>query len=254
MRATKIGLILCALLLTTTTLLSGQDLKTPKEVFEANIEATGGSKAWNNVKTMYTKMEMVMDMQQMSLIMSTESWVIKPEYMFSKVTIHDAPPEFPAGAGDVKAYITPDGGWIDGIQGRQEMSSLPAAQRMQYESTMQVKEELSRLDEPDSMFVMLDSEEIDGSMAYAIEMKGAPNATLFYDHSSLLLVATKIPSPMGGDPFVVRSLDYETVDGVKIAHTTEVDMGSFGSQSMNICRIEFNGDITPEKLAAMAEE
>ncbi|MCZ6757165.1 MAG: hypothetical protein O7C39_02680, partial [Bacteroidetes bacterium] len=76
MHARKIGLILWVLLLTATTLSSGQDLKTPNDVFEANIEATGGSEAWNNVRTMYTKTEMVTDIHQMSLIMSTESWVV----------------------------------------------------------------------------------------------------------------------------------------------------------------------------------
>ncbi|GMQ81814.1 MAG: hypothetical protein BMS9Abin05_1250 [Rhodothermia bacterium] len=254
MYARKVGLVVWVLLLTLTSVTSGQDLKTPKEVFEANIEATGGLEAWNSIKTMYVKMEMVMDIQQMSLTLSTESWVIKPDYLFSKVKVNDAPPEFPAGAGNVTAYITPDEGWINSFQGRQDLSSLPAAQRFQYESAMQVKEELTRLTKPDSMFVMLESEEFDGSMAYVIEMKGEPNATLFYDHDSLLLVATKIPSPMGGDPFVVRSLDYESIDGVKIARSTEVDMGSFGSQTASIRRIELNRDITPEKLAAMAEE
>lgn len=254
MHASKVGLVLWILLLTATSVTSGQDLKTPKEVFEANIEATGGLESWNSIKTMYVKMEMVMDIQQMSLTLSTESWVIKPEYLFSKVKVHDAPPEFPAGAGNVTAYITPEEGWINSFQGRQEMSSLPAAQRTQYESSMQVKEELSRLSEPDSMFVMLEPEDFDGSMAYVIEMKGEPNAKLFYDHASLFLVAKEMPSPMGGAPIVVRSLDYESVDGLKIAHTTEIDMGSFGSQSMSIRRVELNGDITPEKMAVMAEE
>ncbi|MCH8122740.1 MAG: hypothetical protein IH853_06415 [Bacteroidetes bacterium] len=254
MHARKIGLILWVFLLTATTVSSGQDLKTPKEVFEANIEATGGSEAWNNVKTMYMKMEMVMDIQQMSLIMSTESWVVRPGYLFSKVTVHDAPPEFPAGAGNVTTYITPDEGWVDSFQGRTEFDSLPAAQRWQYESTMHVKEELQRLALPDSMFTMLESEEFDGSMAYVIEMKAEPQARLFYDHDSLLLVGTEMPSPMGGDPFVVRVLDYETIDGLKIAHSIEVDMGSFGFQSMSVRRVELNGDITPESLAAMVEK
>ena len=63
-----------------------------------------------------------------------------------------------------------------------------------------------------------------------------------------------MPSPMGGDPFVVRVLDYETIDGLKIAHSIEVDMGSFGFQSMSVRRVELNGDITPESLAAMVEK
>ncbi|MCZ6758705.1 MAG: hypothetical protein O7C39_10515, partial [Bacteroidetes bacterium] len=116
------------------------------------------------------------------------------------------------------------------------------------------KEELQRLALPDSMFTMLESDEFDGSMAYVIEMKAEPQARLFYDHDSLLLVGTEMPSPMGGDPFVVRALDYEMIDGLKIAHSIEADMGSFGSQSMSVRRVEFNGDITPESLAAMVEK
>lgn len=249
----KVSGIVFTLLLLLPLYASAQNLTTPKAVFEANIEATGGMDAWEEVKTMYMMTEVVMDVQQMSFTLSTESWIIKPNYMLSKAKMLDAPPEMPAGAGNVTVYITPEEGWMDSMQGRMDVSSLPAAQQMQYESTMKAKEELARLAQPDSMFTLLESQELDGAMAYVIEIKGDSGAKLYYDQSSHLLIGTEMPSPMGGGPIIARSLDYETVDGLKVARTIEVDLGAMGSQSMNIRRIEFNGDITPESLASMAE-
>lgn len=239
------------LLLTSPTVSYGQDLSTPKAILKANIEATGGD-VWNEVKTMHTVTEMVMKMEMATVTMTMESWVIKPDYMVTKIKMLEGPPGMRDGAGNSTIYITPEEGWIDGFQGRMEISSLPAAQRDQLRTATYVKDELGLLEQPDSVFTLLESREVAGSMAYVIEVKGEATAGRFYDHDSILLVAMEANSPMGGMMMSTFS-DYQASQGVRMAHAIETDLSGVGMQTMTIKRVEINGDITPEKLAEMVK-
>jgi len=239
------------LLLMSPTVSTAQDLSTPKAIFEANIEATGGG-AWNDVTTMHTVMDMVLDMEMASMLMTMESWIIKPDYMVTKIKMLEGPPGMPAGAGNSTIYITPEEGWVHGFQGRQEFSSLPAAQRDQLNIATYAKDELGLLERSGAVFTLLESREVSGSMAYVIEVEGEAVARRFYDHDSLLLVALETNSPMGGTMMSTIS-DYRSSNGVKVAHAITTDFGGMGTQKMTVKSIEINGDITPETLAEMVK-
>ncbi len=247
----KTGVAVLLLILMSPIVSNAQDLSSPKAIFEANIDATGGS-AWHDVKTMHSVMEMVMEMEMATMIMTMESWIIRPDYLVTKIKMLEGPPGMPDGAGNSTVYITPEESWIDGFQGRQEVSSLPAVQRDQMRAGMYAKEELGLLERPDSVFTLIESKELDGSMAYVVEVKGESTTRRFYDHDSLLLIGVEASSPLGGMMMTTIS-DYRTIEGIKFAHSTETDLSGMGTQTMTVKRVMINVDITPEKLAEMVK-
>ena len=117
---------------------------------------------------------------------------------------------------------------------------------------MYAKEELGLLEQPDSVFTLLESKELDGSMVYVVEATGESTTRRFYDHDSLLLIGVETNAPMGGT-MLIKMSDYQTTEGVLIARLMETDFAGMGMQTMTIKRVEINGDITPEKLAEMVK-
>lgn len=229
----------------------GQDLTTPKDVFRANIEATGGLEAWQNVNTMFTAGDMVMELDMATLVMSTESWLIRPDYLLTKMKVLEAPEGMPLG--DNTIYITPEEGWIDSFQGRQELSNLPPSQSASMRSSMNGKEELGFLEQSDSLFSLLDSKEVNGSMVYVVEVKGDANTSRLYDHETLFLTGVEMASPMGSGTVTTFSSDYRKTGGVIVSYASETDLG-MGVQTMSIRNIEINGDVTADKLAEMVKK
>jgi len=226
-----------------------QGLSSPKDIFRANLEATGGESAWDAVHTMHTSGEMVMALDMGTMSMNNDTWIIRPDHLLTKISVIEAPEGVPAG--DNTIYITPDGGWIDGMQGRQNINDLPPNVRSSFDAGMYGKEELALLERADEDFTLLDPRDVEGSMAYVVEVKGDVTTRRFYDQESLLLVATETPSPMGGMAMTYPG-DYQETSGLLIPRSTESDIG-MGTMTMTVKAVEINNpDLTPAKLAEMA--
>ena len=247
----RAGIFVLMLAMTAPVVSSAQDLTSAKDVFRANIEASGGMDAWKSVNNLYTSGDMVFELDMATLIMTTESWLIKPDYLLTKMKVLQAPEGMPVG--DNTIYITPEEGWIDSPQGRQELASLPPSQTAAIRAGMQGKEELAYLEQPDSLFALLESREVNGFMVYVVEVNGDTATKRLYDHESLLLSGVEVPSPMGSGTVTSYSSDYRETGGVVVSYSTETDLG-MGIQTMSVKRIEVNGDVTPEKLAEMVKE
>jgi hypothetical protein len=197
---------------------------------------------------MHTTGEMVIDSDQGTMSMTSETWVIRPSHLLTKMSFVEAPPGMPAG--DTVVYITPDGGYVDSFQGRQDINDMPAAQRNSMMAGLYAKEELAFLDRPDEDFKLLDPREVDGAMAYVVEVKGDETTRRLYDQDSLLLLASEAPSPMGG-MFTAYQKDYQETNGLLVARSTETDMGMV-TMTMTVKNVEINPDLTPSKLAELA--
>lgn len=231
--------------------LAAQDLDNARAVIEANIEATGGMDAWEGIEDMYTESDVVVELPQGVIVITNESWRVVPGYLLNITEFVEGPPGIPAEQINNMAYITPDGGWIEGASGRQNVNDLPAEAVASFRSS-RAKNELDYLSLPDSALVFHGLDEIEGEEVYAIEVMNPNAQKLFYSTETHYLIATEGPSPMGGTA-ITRILDYEEVGGVMIPFTQEVDMGQ-ATQSVEIQEVEINEGLTPGDLEEMANE
>ena len=230
---------------------AAQDLDNARAVIEANIEATGGSDAWEGIEDMYTESDVVVEIPQGVLVITNESWRVVPGYLLNITEFVEGPPGIPAEQINNMAYITPDGGYVENAGGRQNVNDLPEEAVASFRASS-AKNELDYLALPDSALVFQGLDEIDGEEVYSIRVMNPNPQTLYYSTDTLYLVATEGPSPMGGTA-VTRIFDYEQVGDVMIPFTQEMDFGQ-GTQSVEIQEVEINEGVTPEDLEQMANE
>lgn len=228
-----------------------QDLDNARAVIEANIEATGGMEAWEGIQDMYTETDVVVELPQGMIVITNESWRVLPGYLLNVTEFVEGPPGIPAEQINNMAYITPDGGFIENMNGRQNVNDLPEEAVASFRSSS-AKNELDYLSLPDSALVFHGLDEIEGEEVYSIEVMNPNSQKLFYSTESNLLVATEGPSPMGGTA-LTRILDYEEVEGLLLAFTQEIDMGQM-TQSVEIQDVEINEGLSAADLEAMANE
>lgn len=217
---------------------------TPQEVLEANIEATGGRTAWENIESLHLSQEIITELPQGLLTMASEAWIIFPGYVYATTEQTSEMEGMPAM--NTTIYVTPEGGWMDTPMGRQD---APAEVRDQNRSA---KEEIALLAAEAPALALLDEQSIDDRPAYVIQVGGETGMKRFYDKETLLLVAVEQDSQMG--PMMRRVSDYKEVDGLTFGHTQEMDMGGQMRQSVIISAIDINPAISPEELAAKAGE
>lgn len=231
-----------------------QDLTTARDVLEANIEATGGRTAWEGITDMHIQQEMVMEMQQMGVIViATESWLVEPGFMYSTVSLQEGPPQVPAAALERRVYKTPEGGWVESANGRQDMSELSAAEQ----ATMgraSAKNELDLLEKADSTLALLPDDEFDGTAAYVVQstLEDGTPLKFFYDKDSFLLIGQEVATEMGQTQIQIG--DYREVNGVLFSFETVVDLGPTGSQTIQVTDLEVNAGYTAEDIAEIAGE
>jgi hypothetical protein len=230
---------------------SSQDVSTAKDVLTTNIASTGGADAWNAISDMHSVSENVIEFPQGVLVTRAEVWSIGSDYMVNKTKTLESPAGFPEGAGNATIFLTPDGGWIDSFQGKQDIGSLPGGMGDQIRSGMKVKDELDLLARPDSAFTLTE-DELDGAASWVVEVAGEVPTRRFYDKGSFILIGVELTVPGIGK--VMRTItDYRKVGDVMVSFGSEADMGPTGVQTSTVKTMEFNTDLTPESLAALVE-
>ena len=227
--------------------------QTATEILERHIEAVGGQEAWADVKDQHAQLSVSVELPQGVIVMDVELWTIYPGYVLAKQTAISVPDGFP----DLSsvAYLTPEGGFAEGMGGRQEFDadSVPSSAGAGLPSSSHPLQELDILARMDTMTVdVLDQEEISGKMANVLSVDGAKR---YYDVESGMLVATEAPmGPMG--MVLMKITEYMDVEGgLKVPFIQEGSMEAGGqsmTQTMAMTSFERNTGLTPEKLAEMA--
>ncbi len=229
-----------------------QDISTPKDVFSANLEATGGSASWADVHDAHFVTENVMEFPQGVLVTKVETWIIRSGYMVSKTKTLESPAGFPEGVGDATIYLTPDAGWIKSFQGKQDIDSLPSGMGAQVRAGLKIKEETDLIERPDSVY-SLEEGDLEGVASWVVAVADETPTRRFYSKSDFSLLGVEITAPGLGT--IVRSYtEYRKVGDLTVSFGTEADLGPTGSQTSSVKSMEFNTELTPESLAAMVEE
>ena len=231
-----------------TTSLATAQYTTAEDVLEANLEATGGRAAWEAIENMHVVQEVLAEMPQGLMTLESEAWIIFPDYMFADVRQTMEASGMPAV--DSKIYMTPEGGWMETPQGRQEFDEPPAELRNAARSD--AKEELALLN-GDAELTLLPNQKMDGTDTYVVQVGGENGTKRYYDAESLLLIATEAPSPMGGT-MIQRVSDYRQVGNVQFPHQQDAEITDEIRQSVVLSTVEFNIDLTPEQLKTKAEQ
>lgn len=227
--------------------------QTAKEILERHIEAVGGQDAWADVTDQHAQLSVSVELPQGVIVMDVELWTIYPGYVLAKQTAISVPDGFP----DLSSvtYLTPDGGYAEGMAGRQEFDAetVPKSSDAGLPSSDHPLQELDILARMDTMTVeVLDQEELNGKMANVLSVDGSKR---YYDVESGMLVATEAPmGPMG--MVLMKISEYMDVEGgLKVPFIQEGSMEAQGqsmTQTMAMTSFERNIGLTPEKLAEMA--
>ncbi|MBT3449060.1 MAG: hypothetical protein HOC28_01270 [Bacteroidetes Order II. Incertae sedis bacterium] len=233
----------------TATAQDGADMSA-KEIINANIEATGGLKAWRSVKDLSVVAEIGIELPGMgALLINLESINIFPGYGYTSIEVAEAPAAIPAEQINQKAYYTPLEGWVEGAAGRQDMNSLSPQQRTQFQRSSP-KNELDYLAYADSMLIRLDDRDLEGKSVFAIDVvTDGVSSTMLYDKESFLMVAQEAETPAG--PAITYMSEFMEVDGLMFPGKTSVNMGG-QNQVITFKSIEVNSSVTPSSLATKA--
>lgn len=226
---------------------SAQSYRTARDVLEANVEVMGGEKAWGAVRSLRVETEMEMD-GPVDMGRITSTTMIYPGYRFSESEI------FIPGANQIqstKILLTPDGGWMEGPEGREKLEKPDGAGPTG--GPRHALEELGFL-QSDLSLNLLDNKQIDGRDAYVVQIGDGEEAPKrFYDTDTLFLIAQEMRTNMGGN--IMRHLDdYREVDGIYFAHRQEIDSPMGGKQTEITSSITVNIPITVEELLKLAGE
>jgi hypothetical protein len=211
MRAVTIFLF-CLALFGTAPALQAQEwaLKTPKEVLEANIKATGGAEAWAKVKTMRLEGTMEMDSpmgggkQQGPFVVHVKL----PGYSHRELTM-----ETPMGEVKSTMVLTPEKAWAASSTGMRR--TLPARDWLDLDAA---NEELVLLGNDAYALTNLETDIADTGPIYVVTVEhDGKTYKRHYDQISLMLVAAERPSMQGGKEWIYYS-EYREVEGLKVAH------------------------------------
>ncbi|NNE70400.1 MAG: hypothetical protein HKN29_08570 [Rhodothermales bacterium] len=222
------------------------------EILEKHVEAVGGTEAWSQVEDRYAKLSVSLELPQGVIVLDVELWNIYPGYTLAKQTAVSVPDGFP----DISsmAYMTPEGGFAEGMGGRQEFDAdnMPANAGPGMPSSSAPVDEMGMLAQIDSLTIeVLEQQEMGGRMVNVLSVNGAKR---YYDAETGLLAAMESPIPPMG--MAVMEIDeYMDYEGLKVAFIQEGTMDAGGqsiTQTMAMTEFKVNTGLTPEKLAEMA--
>ena len=211
MRTVTITLF-CLALLGTAPALQAQDwvLKTPEEVLEANVKATGGTEAWNKIKTLRLEGAMEMDSPMGDGTMKGPFVVhLKhPGYSHREMTM-----ETPMGEMKSTIVVTPEKSWRESSMGGRR--DLPERDWMDLDAA---KEELAILENDAYALTNLETDIVDTGPIYMVTLEhNGKTYQRHYDQTSLMLLAAERPSSRGAKEWIHYG-DYREVDGLKVPH------------------------------------
>lgn len=185
-------------------------LKTPEEVLEANVKATGGAEAWAKVKTMRLEGTIEMDSpmgggkQQGPFVFRVKL----PGYSHRELTM-----ETPMGEVKSTMVVTPEKAWAASSTGMRR--ALPARDWFDLDAA---NEELALLTNDAYALTNLETDIADTGPIYVVTVEhDGKTYQRHYDQISLMLVAAERPSLQGGKEWIYYS-DYREVEGLKVAH------------------------------------
>lgn len=231
-----------------------QDLTSPRAVLEANLEATGGEEAWQNVNDTHMKANIGIVMAMGEIKISLESHSTASGHIYGLVNLVDGPEGIPAEAVRQEVYVTPDGGWVKSAQGQQDINDMPGAARDGLRNQFAAKPELAYIDMPDSSLTLAGIRDMpDGSRAYEVKINmGGQETTVLYDVESLYQVGQEATTPMGA--VTMYSSDFRDVgNGLIVSFKQEGDAGEAGSQTVALETFEYNTGLTPDDIAKMSQ-
>lgn len=234
----RLTLLLVLALATSLGALAQPAYTTAEEVLEANIEATGGRDAWNQVERLHLTQQIMVEMPGNLMTLTSDAWIIFPTHFF--VTTEQTSE---GTAANSTIYVSPEGGFMESAMGRQEFQEPPPELAGQQRTA---KEEIALLDDGAEMTLVPDTT-FEETAAYLVEL--SDGSKRYYDAQTLLLLAVEASSPMG--PVLRRVSDHGAVEGLTFGRTQEVEFGGM-RQSVTIDTIEINPDISPDQLELMA--
>ncbi|MDA1029118.1 MAG: hypothetical protein O3B41_08725 [Bacteroidetes bacterium] len=228
-----------------------QDLTSARAVIEANIEATGGLRAWRSVTDLVTEADIEFAIPQLgSLIIKLEGWSLFPGYGYTSIALIDGPAAVPADQVNQKAYYTPLEGWVETAAGKTDINSIPAAQRAQFQRSSP-KNELEYLNLPDSALVLLDAEMLGDKPVYAVNVTSNGTTSKFlFDKTTFHVVGQETPTPMGN--FMTLMSDFRKIKGFTFAFVQTADLGAQGQQTITFSKVEVNSGLTADAIAKKA--
>ncbi len=238
------GILMLAFLMTTA--VQAQDAVTLDEILENYFENIGGEENWKKITSM--KMTGSSSMQGLDVAVSIQS--MAPAFFRMEMNIQ--------GKQLVQAFDGETAWMINPFAGGEEPTKLDEEQSKQFKKQKFQDEFIDYAGKGHT--VELDgTEEVDGTETYKIKMTKKEGDVVFYFFDTENFVPIMVrgfvdAGPAKGQATETFMSDYQEVDGLMIAHTTEQKVGGATAFSFTADEIELNAEDMKAKTFAFPSE
>ncbi|MEM6964749.1 MAG: outer membrane lipoprotein-sorting protein [Bacteroidota bacterium] len=216
------------------------------DILSTYFENIGGEDNWKKVKSI--KMSGNFSMQGME--MPTTVYVMEPAYQKSETDFQ--------GKQFVRAYDGETAWMINPFMGGPDPQKLSEEETRQM-SKQKFQDEFIDYEKKGHKVELVGTEEVDGAEAYKIKMIKKDGDIVFYyfdmDNYVPIMVKALIDfGPQKGQAMEMYMSDYQEVDGLMMAHTTEQKVNGAVVFSMTMDKIELNPEGIEASMFAFPEK
>ncbi|HFC00806.1 MAG TPA: outer membrane lipoprotein-sorting protein [Phaeodactylibacter sp.] len=213
-----------------------------EHILKNYFENIGGEAAWKKIKSI----KITGNTTAQGMTMPITIKMMAPNYFKMEMDFQ--------GKAFIQAYDGKQGWMMNPFMGATEPQKMDEEQSKEFEK-QKFQDEFIDYKEKGHKVELVGKEEIDGTETYKIKMtkKNGDVVFYFFDTENFVPIMQRALldyGPMKGQSVETYMSDYQEVDGLMVAFTTEQKMGGNTAFSMTAEKVEFNvEDIKPETFA-----